>query len=383
MYQPSSAHARIDRVIDSALTDNRLVGAVVLVARDGKTVYGRAAGLLDREAGTPMRADAIFRLASVSKPLVTAAAMRLVERSVIELDQPVSQWLPAFRPALPDGSRPEITLHQLLTHTSGLSYRFLEPEDSTYHRLDVSDGLDQPGRAMEENLRRLAQTSLVFMPGTSWRYSLGIDVIGAVLQAATGNPLDEIVRDEVTGPLGLVDTGFTVTDRSRLATPYANVAEGRPVRMEGTITVPLPAQVGGGAIPFSPDRIFDPTSFLSGGAGMAGTAADVLALLEAIRTGGSPILKPETIAAMMRDHAGPQAEAQGPGWGFGYGGAVLVDPVPTGTPQAAGTFQWGGAYGHCWFVDPVHKLSVVALTDTAFEGMAGQFVIDLRDAVYG
>lgn len=382
MSQHSYSSARIDRAIDSAISDNRLVGTVVLVARDGEIAYRRAAGHLDREAGTPMREDAIFRLASVSKPLVTAAAMRLIERGVIALDQPVTRWLPDFQPALPDGTRPDITLHQLLTHTSGLSYGFLEPEDSAYHRLGVSDGLDQPGRAMGDNLNRLARAPLAFAPGTAWRYSLGIDVIGAVLQAATGKTLDAILRDEVTGPLGLADTGFSVIDRTRLAVPYADGAQG-PVRMEGMITVPLPPQAAEGAIPFAPDRIFDPASFLSGGAGMAGTAADLLTFLEAIRTGGAPILKPETVAVMMRAHAGPEAQAQGPGWGFGYGGAVLVDPAPTGTPQAAGTFQWGGAYGHNWFIDPLNRISVVTLTDTAFEGMCGQFVTDVRDAAYG
>lgn len=382
MSQQSSSNARIDSAIDSAIADNRLVGTVVLVARDGEITYRRAAGHLDREAGTPMREDAIFLLASVSKPFVTAAAMRLVERGVIALDEPVTRWLPDFRPVLPDGAQPDITLHHLLTHTSGLSYGFLEPEDSAYHRLGVSDGLDQPGRTMDDNLHRLSQAPLAFAPGAAWRYSLGIDVIGAVLQAATGKALDAIVRDEVTGPLGLNDTDFTVADRTRLAVPYGDGANG-PVRMEGTITVPLPPQAGEGAIPFTPDRIFDPASFPSGGAGMAGTAADLLTFLEVIRTGGAPILKPETVAAMMHDHVGPEAQTQGPGWGFGYGGAVFVDPAPTGTPQAAGTFQWGGAYGHNWFVDPANRLSVVALTDTAFEGMCGQFVVDLRDAVYG
>ncbi len=386
MSQPSSLETRIDAAIGSAIADHRLVGAVVFVARDGKIAYAHAAGLLDREAGTPMREDAIFRLTSVSKPIVTVAALRLAARGVIALDQPVTRWLPAFHPALPDGSQPSITLHHLLTHSSGLSYRFLEPEGSAYHLLDVSDGLDQPGRAMDDNLRRLAQAPLAFAPGTAWRYSLSIDVIGAVLEAATGQTLDAIVRDQVTGPLGLVDTGFTVTDRARLATPYADGTDG-PVRMDGTITVPLPPQAGEGAIPFTPDRIFDPASFRSGGAGMAGTARDLLIFLEAIRTarteGSGPILTQNMVATMMRDHVGPQAETQGPGWGFGYGGAVLVDPAPSGTPQATGTLQWGGAYGHNWFIDPINRLSVVLLTNTAFEGMAGRVVTDVRDAVYG
>lgn len=378
MSQQGSLASRLDVAIDAALTENRLVGAVVMVARDGEVHYRRAAGLLDREAGQPMQEDAIFRLSSVTKPLVAAATMRLVERGIIALDQPVTRWLPAFRPALGDNSRPEITLHQLLSHTSGLSYRFLEPEGSAYHRLAVSDGLDQPGLALDDNLRRLTQAPLSFAPGSGWRYSLGFDVLGKVLETATGKPLADIMREEVTGPLGMVDTGFAVTDRTRLAAAYANGDE-IPDRMEGDVAVPL----WEGVVRFSPDRILDPASYASGGAGMAGTAADILTFLEMIRTGGASILKPETVTEMTRDQVGPQAETQGPGWGFGYGWAVLVDPAAAATPQAKGTLQWGGVYGHNWFVDPANGLSIVILTNTAFEGMIGQFVTDVRDAVYG
>jgi CubicO group peptidase (beta-lactamase class C family) len=116
---------------------------------------------------------------------------------------------------------------------------------------------------------------------------------------------------------------------------------------------------------------------------MAGTAGDFLRFLEAIRTGGAPILERETVDTMATDQVGPQAETQGPGWGFGYGWGVLVDPAATGTPQASGTLQWIGAYGASWFIDRVNGLSVVALTNTAFEGMSGAFPADVRNAVYG
>ncbi|MFS2068360.1 serine hydrolase domain-containing protein [Pseudomonas sp. CT11-2] len=374
----NSLASRVDAAIDSAIADNRLVGTVVVVARNGETVYRRAAGFMDREAGQVMQEDAIFRLSSITKPFVAAAAMRFVELGVIALDQPVTRWLPDFRPALGDGSRPEITLHQLLAHTSGLGYRFSEAEGSTYHRLDISDGLDQPGLALDENLRRLGEAPLAYPPGTAWRYSLGLDVLGAVLEAAASKSLPEIVLEHVTEPLGLSDTGFVVTDPERLAAAYAQ-APGSPERMAGTVAVPL----WQGAVRFAPDRILNPESYASGGAGMAGTADDILIFLEAIRNGGAPILKSETVAIMMRDQVGPQAATQGPGWGFGYGWAVLSDPRLASTPQAKGTLQWGGVYGHTWFIDPVNQLSVVALTNTAFEGMVGQFVNDLRDAIYG
>lgn len=370
--------ARIDAAIDKALADRRIVGAVVLVAQGGDIVHRRAAGHLDREAGVAMREDAIFRLASITKPIVAAATLRLVEEGRLDLDAPVTAWLPDFRPALPDGTVPEIRLRHLLTHTSGLSYGFLEPAGSAYHRLKVSDGLDQPGLTLEDNLSRLAAAPLAFAPGTGWRYSLGLDVLGGVLERVEGRGLADIVRDRVTAPLGLADTGFAVRDAGRLAKPYADGTP-EPVAMTDGMRVPFFDTVA----TFAPSRILDAASYPSGGAGMAGTAGDVLTFLEAIRTGGAPILRADTVERMASDQVGPEAGTQGPGWGFGHGWAVLVDPAPTGTPQAAGTLQWGGAYGHSWFVDRANALTVVALTNTAFEGMSGAFPAEIRDAVYG
>ncbi len=370
---------RLDAAIDKAISDRRIVGTVVLVARDGQVVYRRAAGLTDREAGTPMREDAIFRLASVSKPLVSATVMTLVEAGKIRLDDPVTKFLPDFRPKLADGHTPPITIGQLLSHASGLSYGFFQPPGGAYAGLGVSDGLDSvPGLTLDQNLQRLAQTTLAFPPGTGWGYSLSIDVLGAVVEKTTGRTLPEAVAERVTGPLGLKDTGFTVSDPGRLGAAYAD-GKPAPSRMTDNVLVPF----AGNAVRFAPGRALDPAAFPSGGAGMVGTAGDMLRFLEAIRTGGGPILKPETVKAMMADKVGPQAQTQGPGWGFGYGWAVLDDPTPTRTPQAAGTIQWGGAYGHSWFVDPQNRLTVVAFTNTAFEGMAGAYTLELRDAVYG
>lgn len=380
MITPVSMKTRLDNAIDTAIAERRIVGAVVLAARDGTLAYRRAAGLADREAGTALREDAIFRLASISKPIVTAAAMRLVETGVFGLADPVTRWLPDFRPRLPDGRVPDITLRQLLTHTAGLSYRFQEAKGSAYHAIGVSDGLDQPGLSLAENLRRLASLPLAFAPGTGWRYSLAIDVLGGAIESATGQSLREVVRQSVTAPLGLVDTGFTINDPARLATAYADDTP-EPARMSDGTEVLL-ADFGT-TISFAPSRLLDPASYPSGGAGMAGTAGDILRFLEAIRTGGAPILRRESVAAMLSDQVGPQAETQGPGWGFGFGWAVLDDPAPSGTPQAKGTLQWGGAYGHSWFVDRANGLTVVALTNTAVEGMNGRFVTDIRDAVYG
>ena len=370
--------ARIDVVIDRAIAEERIVGAVVLVMRDGVLVYHRAAGLADREAVVPMREDSIFRLASLTKPIVSATLMRLVEDGRVSLDDPVTRWLPDFQPRLPNGTTPVITLRHLVTHTSGLSYRFIEAPGGAYDRLNISDGLDQPGLSLAENLDRLDQAPLTYAPGASWRYSLSIDVLGGVIAQVAGKSLPEVVAESVTQPLGMSDTGFTVVDPERLVTPYVD-GPLRPVAMEAETVAPL----GEGLVRFAPGRAFDAGSYPSGGGGMVGTASDIARFLEAVRTGGAPILKSATVQAMMTDQVGPKAQTQGPGWGFGYGWAVLDDPAEAQTPQTQGTIQWGGAYGHSWFVDPVRRLTVVALTNTTFEGMSGAFPKEIRDAVYG
>ena len=152
--------AAIDSAIDAALADKRIVGGIVLVMQDGEIAYRRAAGLADRERGVPMREDAVFRLASLTKPLVTAAALRMVELGKIALADPVTRYLPDFRPALPNGEVPTITLRHLLTHTAGLSYGFMQPPDGAYHRGGVSDGLAEPGLTMRENSTAFAAPDL-------------------------------------------------------------------------------------------------------------------------------------------------------------------------------------------------------------------------------
>jgi CubicO group peptidase (beta-lactamase class C family) len=372
---------RLDAVIDRALREERIVGTVVLVAKDGKVVYRRAAGFADPEAARPMPEDAVFRFSSITKPIVTVAALRLVEQGKLRLDDPVTRWLPDFKPKLADGSTPVITVHQLLTHTAGLSYGFEEPADSPYHRLGVSDGLDEAGITLEENLRRLAQAPLLYPPGHQWRYSLAIDVLGAVIARANTSTLPEAVAQLVTTPLQMRDTAFSVQDSPRVVVPYAD-GQPRPRRMSDRFEMTLPAWMGE-RLRFAPTRALDAEAFPSGGAGMVGTAEDVLRLLETIRGDGAPLLSADTARRMTTDQVGADAQTQGPGWGFGYGGAVLDDPVLAKSPQAKGTLQWGGVYGHAWFVDHSNGWSVVALTNTALEGMSGAFPTQIRDAVYG
>ncbi|WP_206952636.1 serine hydrolase domain-containing protein [Trinickia acidisoli] len=376
--------ARLDHAIDRALGEHRIVGGVVLVAHRGELVYARAAGLADREAGVAMQIDSRFRLSSVTKPIVALATLALAERGVLSLDDAVTRWLPAFAPRLEDGSPARITLHHLLTHTAGLGYGFQtapDAPDGLYHRLGISDGLDLVDFDLDENLRRIAQAPLGFTPGSAHRYSVAYDVLGAVIEHATGQSLPDAIEALVTGPLGMRGTAFHVPPGTPLVVPYVD-AMPQPERMNGDTTAQLPPEIGH-CVKFSPARAFSAQAFASGGAGMIGSAPDILTLFEAIRTGGAPIVARATVARMTRAHVGGQAQTLGPGWGFGYGWAVLDDAALAGGAQSAGTIQWGGVYGHAWFVDPTAELTVVALTNGAFEGMRGPFTTDVRDAVYG
>jgi CubicO group peptidase (beta-lactamase class C family) len=170
------------------------------------------------------------------------------------------------------------------------------------------------------------------------------------------------------------DTSFAAADAARLAVPYAD----GPVRMGALELVKL--AYGPGFIRFAPSRIFDARSFASGGCGMAGTAGDFLKFLEALRTGGSPILSAASVTAMTTNQT--QGLGPRPGTAFGFGLSVITDPEAVPTPQSAGTFAWGGVYGHSWFVDPAKRLTVVVLTNTAVEGVSGQFPMQIRDAIY-
>ncbi|WP_375058014.1 serine hydrolase domain-containing protein [Zobellella sp. DQSA1] len=378
---PAYLSARIQAVVQQALDDRRLVGAVILVARDGELLHRQAAGFADRESARAMTPETVFRLASVSKPIVSTAAMALVAQGQLDLDAGIERWLPEFQPRLADGRPGRITARQLLSHTAGLGYRFFEADaDGPYARAGVSDGMDASGISLAENLRRLVSVPLLYEPGTAWGYSLATDVLGALIERIHGTPLDEAVRRLVTDPLGMTDTNFVARDARRVAAAYVNdVPQPHPLAEGETVS----AFEGAVGIAYSPARIFDAQAFPSGGAGMAGTAGDFLRLLEVLRQGGGTLLSGELVEEMGRDQTDGLELAAAPGFGFGLGFSVLRDPRLAASPESAGTWRWGGAYGHSWFVDRAHGLSVVVFTNTLYEGMSGRFVTELRDAVYG
>lgn len=364
---------RIDAVIDAAVDAGRIVGTVVLVTEDGVPAYAGAAGQADRELGSSTSLDTIFRFASLTKPITSATALALVERGWLALDDPVTKFLPDFRPRLVDGRAPDILVRHLLTHTAGFGYPTMVPGDR-YRAANVSTGLDQPGLTLQENLERIASAPLYFAPGSAWRYGVGTDVLGAVIAAVVEGSLADAIAEYVTDPLGMRETSFTVPDPARLATPYADGAP-RAVRMTEPHTIQ--------DLTFSPARAFDERSFQSGGGGMVGTADDFLTFLETIRRGGPPILDRSTIAMASTNQVGTLRGREAPGWGFGLLSGVLLDPELGQWPSHKGTLRWSGVWGNAWFIDPAANITVVMLSNTALEGcVGGAFPQDVAEAVY-
>jgi CubicO group peptidase (beta-lactamase class C family) len=353
----------------------------VLVARDGEIAYRRAAGFSDREARVPVRPDTLFRFASLTKIVVSAAAMALVERGALSLEDPVAKWIPEFRPALRDGTVPAIVVRQLLNHTAGLNYRMNEPEGGAYRRAGISDGLDRPGLSMEENLRRIASVPLTFQPGTAWAYSVAHDVLGEVLARASAQSLPDLVRRVVLEPLQMSSTGFRVVEPARLAVAYAD-GDPHPVRMNESLhVIPLQNTM---ELRLSPARAFDAASFPSGGTGLVGSAPDFLTFLESLRTGGAPILTRASVGAMTGNAIGDvPAEGRTAGWRFGFGTAVHTGASAREMHLSPGSWEWGGVYGNRYWVDPQRRISAVVLTNTAIAGMSGAFPDALRAASAG
>uniref|UniRef100_UPI003F491875 serine hydrolase domain-containing protein n=1 Tax=Ensifer adhaerens TaxID=106592 RepID=UPI003F491875 len=246
--------AELDRVIAEALDEQRIVGTVVEILIDGEPGYRHAAGLAEREADRPMTEDSIFLLSSVAKPIVTVAALNLAQSGTIGLDDIVSEWLPAFRPQLPDGSEPRITLRQLLTHSAGLSYVFMERGDGPYRRHAISSGLDDTDDDLTALIGKLTAIPLSYPPGHGWGYSMSLDVLGAVIEEATGSKLPEAIATLVTRPMGMNDTAFSVTDKRKLVVHYGD-ASPRPRRLVGDDAVPFSRPAGSSILePFPPEE---------------------------------------------------------------------------------------------------------------------------------
>ncbi|MHB8342594.1 MAG: serine hydrolase domain-containing protein [Mycobacteriales bacterium] len=363
--------AALDRYLANYVTDGRLPGWQLLVSRRGQVVHQATCGWRDLEADLPVEPDTIFRIYSMSKPITSVAAMGLVEEGALELDHPVSQYLPAFADCriYVDGQRTEalaepMRIWHLLTHTSGLTYGFLRahPVDALYREAGYEFAVPH-GADTASAVATWAGLPLLFEPGAEWNYSVSTDVLGHVLEVVTGTSLHEVLTERVLGPLGMTDTAFHVPAerRDRLAALY--VAPGGPgTRARGDDL---------GRVASSPPR------FQGGGGGLMSTAADYHRFTRMLLGGGEldgvRVLSPRALAYMTRNHlpGGADlaafgrtlfAETRFEGVGFGLGFAVVLDPAAERVLANAGEYSWGGAASTAFYVDPREELICVFMT---------------------
>lgn len=386
--------ARIHEAVAKHIDQKDVSGVVTLVARRGKIVHFEAQGLADIDARKPMMKDSIFRLASMSKPITAVAVLMMMEEGKIRLSDRVSTFIPEFKsmkvavakgttdkpvqmPAFGRGGPPqappefdlvpaarEITVHDLLTHTSGLMSGGVSGAEQA--RL-VPRG---PNDTLANYIPKLAQTPLDFQPGTLWRYSglYGLDVLARIVEIVSGQPYDQFLQQRVFTPLGMKDTGFAPTPErmARVATVYQRTREGT--------LAPAP----------NSNQLISGTYFSASG-GLMSTAEDYLQFCQMLINGGTlngrRYLGPKAVELMSSNHTGDMVNGQfgrpAHGMGFGLGVQIVLDPVAADLRVSPGTFGWAGAYGTNQNMDPKEKLVSIIM----MQGASGPLQRDFENAV--
>ena len=362
--------ARVDALLDGYVKDGRLTGVVALVLRDGKPVYERAVGYSDKEAGRKMTMDTEFRIASQSKALTSVAILQLMEEGKLTVNDKAGKWISTFEQTsvgtksetgtgltLVAAKRP-ILIKDLLTHTAGISYG-QEPELSPVYEargLGPAAGFGWYFADKDEpictTIEKLGTLPFKAQPGDAFVYGYNTDILGCIVEKASGVSLDEFIRSHITGPLGMKDTNFFVpaADKARLAVVYGSDKDGKATRQ------PEGARGQG-------HYVEGPRKSFSGGAGLVSTARDYATFLEALRNGGAlgkmRILSPHAVQLMTTNQIGDGLKTPR-GLGFGYG-FETNDKYGVAGMESVGSWGWGGAYGTYYRVDPVERLVTVLM----------------------
>ncbi|WP_255468011.1 serine hydrolase [Reyranella sp. CPCC 100927] len=383
---------RLSSTMKMGVDKGEIPGAVVLVGRNGKVAYLEAFGFRDREAKAPMKTDAIFRIASMTKPIVSLAIMILAEEGRLSIGHPVSRYLPAFKDLQvgiekrnSDGSvevvrQPmlrEMTVQDLLRHTSGLTYGAAGRGPLKQAYLDAK--LMDPGQTNEQMVAKLATLALVHQPGTVWEYGMSTDVLGRIVEVVGGMPLDRFIAERITKPLKLADTGFAAEAgrQDRAALPQKDPTSGQ--------------------VPSIPAVTADLT-WKSGGGGMVSTAADYARFCQFWLNGGQldgvRLVSRKTVELMTADHLPPGAKVGADMWpafqallpspdmgqGFGLGFAVRTDVGRNPLHGSVGDYYWGGAYGTYFWIDPKEKLFAILMMQAPAQRLPYRYL--MRELVY-
>lgn len=352
---------RITRSLQSFVDSGKVSGIYAALVRNGRLGYERTFGWMDLARGEPMRRDAIFRIYSMTKPVIAVGILRLVEDGKLGLDDPVSKYIPSFAgvkvfaggtadaPILKEPDSP-VTIRQLLNHTSGLAYGLTSgPVDTIFTRARLYDAR----HTLEQFADSLARIPLLFSPGTRWSYGSGFDAAGRVIEVAAGMPLDRFLDEQLFQPLGMQNTGFRIRPymREHLTTVYTHDADRRlrALGEDGLLAM------------FEPDA-----RFFWGSGGLLSTPDDYFRFAQMLLNGGSfgrsRILEPETVALMTQNTLPPEltpvsySALRDPTYGFGLGVAVKVDTVNAARPGPIGIFRWSGYLGTYFWIDPANDL---------------------------
>lgn len=380
--------AAIDQVLQGYVADGRLPGVIALVARDGKVVYRKAFGYADAQAKTPLRPDAIERIASQTKAITSVGLMELYDQGKFQLDDPISKYLPAFAhprvlatfnakdttfTTVP--ARSEITSRQLLTHTSGIGYAVIGSAEARaiYAKAHVPSGVGSPAGTLATAIDALARQPLMNQPGERFTYGLSVDVLGRLIEVLSGQPLDQYLRAHVFEPLGMRDTYFYLpADRQSRLVPLYTEYQGR--------TVPMPAS---GMLGLRPDFPNQPGTYFSGGGGLSSTIDDYAVFLQMLLNGGTydghRLLKPSTVDLMTQNQIGNINQGLNK---FGLGFSIVTPAGAAQTGQSVGSYEWGGAFGTDYWVDPKEKLVVLLYTQKFPHNNTPDLVPRFRKAVY-
>jgi CubicO group peptidase (beta-lactamase class C family) len=357
---------RIGATVQRNIDDKRIAGAVTFVMRKGRVAWFKPQGMMDREAGKPMRPDAIFRICSMTKPITSVAVMMLYEEGRFLLDDPISMYLPEFKnPKVlikPKTGEPytipatrEITIRDLLRHTSGLTYQWNETLGPMYQAANVASGILPYDGTIADSVKHLAGIPLLFSPGDQWEYSLGVDVLGRLVEVVSGKPLDDFFRTRIFEPLGMKDTYFFPPENKldRLATAYTYYADKGLNRFPDT-------PITEGNFSYSADYPYHgPKKLFAGGAGLNSTVADYARfcqmMLDGGKVGNANLISRKSVELMTHDQLGKISSERDFGLGFGVEG--VKEPLPElGSP---GEYSWGGFFYTAFYIDPKEQMIVI------------------------
>jgi CubicO group peptidase (beta-lactamase class C family) len=378
---------RIDVVLQDYINKKDVAGAVALIVKDGKIIYYKGIGADDMGTKSPLKKDAIFRIASQTKAITSTAVMILYEEGKFLLDDPISKYLPTFKnPQILDKfnesdssftvkpAKREVTIRQLLTHTSGISYAGIGSKEANaiYAKNNIPSGIGTPDYKLSDVIPRLGKMPLVHEPGEKFTYGLNVDVLGYLVEVLSGKSLNDFFKERIFEPLGMKDTYFYLPEnkKNRLATLYTQDSDGKTIKAENKPGFNIDYPKANGV-------------FYAGGAGLTSTAYDYAIFLQTMLNGGQyngkRILSPAVVHLMTQNQIGEVNAGRNK---FGLGFSISTEKEAARIPISVGSFDWGGIFGTTYWADPKEKIVALLMTQKYPNTVWGEMQDKFKILVY-